>query len=93
MEFTRPVSSGYTVYGKSDCSFCEKVKDLLTEFDENFIYINCDQYLIADKAAFLQFIEKLAGKEHKTFPMIFSSTEFVGGYSDTFKKLIETHAD
>lgn len=93
MEFTAPASSGYTVYGKSECPYCEKVKGLLTEFGEPFSYINCDEYLIADKPAFLQFIQKLAGKEYKTFPMVFSSTEFVGGYTDTFKKLIETHGD
>ena len=90
MEFTVPVSSGYTVYGKSDCSYCEKVKVLLTEFDEVFTYVNCDEYLVSDKGAFLQFIEKLAGKEYKTFPMVFSSGQFVGGYTDTFKMLIET---
>jgi glutaredoxin len=91
MEFTAPVSNGYTVYGKSDCSYCEKVKVLLSEFDEVFTYLNCDDYLISDKTAFLQFIEKLAGKEYKTFPMVFYSGEFIGGYTDTFKKLIETH--
>ena len=93
MEFTVPLSSGYTVYGKSDCTYCEKVKELLKEFDEVFTYVNCDEYLIAGKPAFLQFIEKLAGKEYKTFPMVFSSGEFVGGYTDTFKRLIETNGD
>ena len=66
-----------------------KVKELLAEFDEPCVYINCDEYLIDDKERFLEFIEKLAGKAYKTFPMVFSSGVFVGGYTDTFKMLID----
>jgi len=93
MKFTGPLSYGYTVYGKSGCSYCDKVKLLLDEFKEQYTYINCDEYLIGEKDAFLKFIEELAGKEHTTFPMVFSSLQFVGGYTDTFKMLINSHEE
>jgi len=91
MEFTAPVSSGFTVYGKSSCPYCEKVKGLLAEYSEAFVYVNCDEYLLQNRDAFLEFIEKLAGKEYKTFPMVFNSKEFVGGYTDTMKIILEKY--
>jgi glutaredoxin len=91
MEFTAPASSGFTVYGKTSCSYCGKVKDLLTDYAETFIYVNCDDYLLEHREAFLEYIEKLAGKEYRTFPMVFFSGEFVGGYMDTMKLMLDTH--
>ena len=93
MEFTAPALSGFTVYGKTGCSYCEKVKDLLADYKESFIYVNCDEYLEADRGAFLEFIKTLAGKEYKTFPMVFSSQQFVGGYTDTIKVLLEKYGE
>jgi len=89
MEFTAPNVSGFTIYGKTGCSYCDKVKDLLTEFKEHFTYVNCDEYLATQRDAFLEFIKEKAGKEYKTFPMVFSSGQFLGGFKDTFKVLIE----
>jgi glutaredoxin 1 len=88
MEFIAPVSSGFTVYGRSGCSYCEKVKKVLNDFEVEYTYVNCDPYL-KDKEAFLAFIETLAGQEHRTFPMVFSTTTFIGGYTDTYKFLLE----
>lgn len=88
MGFTAPVLSGFTVYGKTGCSYCTKVKELLTEYNEPFVYVNCDEYLEEKRDAFLQFIKILAGKEYKTFPMVFSSQQFVGGYTDTMKLML-----
>ena len=91
MEFTAPASSGFTVYGKSSCPYCDKVKGLLAEYSEAFVYVNCDEYLLENRSAFLEFIEKLAGKEYKTFPMVFDSKQFVGGYTDTMKVILEKY--
>ena len=90
MEFTSPVS-GFTVYGKTACTYCDKVKSLLEEYKEEFTYINCDEYLTSNKAAFLKFIATLAGKEVTTFPMVFSSAKFVGGYTDTIRLLMDKY--
>jgi glutaredoxin len=91
MEFTAPVSPGFTVYGKTDCPYCLKVKDLLAEYNEPMTYVNCDEYLVANKDAFLAFIKAKSGKEHKTFPMVFSDGKFVGGYTDTIQFLLKKY--
>ena len=56
MEFTAPNTSGFTVYGKTGCSYCTKVKSLLTSYEQEFVYVNCDEYLVNDKDAFLEFM-------------------------------------
>lgn len=93
MEFTGPTISGYTVYGKSGCSYCDKVKKLLIEYGQEFTYIDCDEYLLYNRSAFLEFISNLAGKEYKTFPMIFSPTAFIGGYTDMVRQILDTAID
>ena len=83
MEFEKPSASGYTIYSKSGCSFCTKVKVLLEE--EPYTIIDCDQYLVDDniKQQFLLFIKNIAGKECRTFPMIFKDGIFIGGFTET----------
>lgn len=93
MEFTVPTTSGFTIYGKSGCSYCERVKALLTDYEQEFTYVNCDEYLLSDRDAFLEFIRTMAGKEYRTFPMVFSSKVFLGGYTDTFQLMLDTVID
>jgi glutaredoxin len=83
MEFTPPDSSGFTVYSKSGCPHCTTVKKFIK--DKHFFVneINCDEYLLENKEGFLTFIEELAGKSHKTFPMVFYRGKFIGGLTDT----------
>ena len=83
MEFIAPVSSGYTVYTKQGCSYCSSVKRLLIDMRVEYTTVECDEYLAAGKEAFLQFIHAQAGKEYKTFPMVFYDKQFIGGYLDT----------
>ena len=82
MEFPAPEPTGFTVYTKTDCSYCVKVKILLEEFEQTFTVINCDEYLM-DKPAFLTFVQGIAGKEHKTFPIVFFDGKYIGGYDTT----------
>lgn len=77
----QPTSEGFTVYTKSGCKYCSMVKELLQE--EVVTYILSDEYLAADKEAFLAFIESTGGKDHKTFPMVFFDGKFIGGFTDT----------
>jgi len=88
MQFEEPSQIVYTVYSKTGCPFCTKVKDLLQEKNLAFDLIDCDEYLKENKEAFLQFIQEKAGKEHKTFPIVFRPGYFIGGFSET-KQLIE----
>jgi glutaredoxin len=83
MEIQEPIDGEITVYSKSGCINCVKVKTLLKEKGVKFSIINCDEYILEDKAAFLQYINLLVGKEYKTFPMIFLNKTFIGGFNET----------
>jgi glutaredoxin len=83
MQFPEPNKITYTVYTKSNCSYCDKVKTLLQDVQPPPVCVNCDEYLETCKSEFLEFIATLAGQDYKTFPMVFHGGEFVGGYSDT----------
>jgi glutaredoxin len=95
--FEKPSKIEYTVYSKSGCSNCNKVKDLLKDKNLSFIIIDCDEYLIENKPEFLQFIQELTSQEWKTFPIVFNSnSEFIGGFFDTklyLEKLSEKYLD
>lgn len=82
--FRNPSKTEYTIYSKSGCSNCTKVKDLLQSNNIPFIVIDCDEYLIERKYEFLLFIQELTSREWKTFPIVFTSDGvFIGGFTDT----------
>jgi len=83
MDFFAPLDTGFTIYSKSGCSNCTKVKKLLMEKQIVFIDIDCDEYLIEDKNGFLSFIREKANKECKIFPMVFKDANFIGGFLET----------
>jgi len=81
MEYIEPASNNYTIYTKSGCPNCTKVKKLLE--NEKPLIVDCDDWLIEDKPAFLEFIREKAGKECKTFPIVFHNGNFLGGFDET----------
>lgn len=83
MEFEEPAKSGFTIYSKSGCINCTKVKSLIKEKNLIFSVIDCDEYIIENKDDFLLFIKEKANREYKMFPMVFYEGKFIGGYSDT----------
>lgn len=84
MEIVAPPSKkDYTVYTKSGCPFCDKVKNLLFDFDLTYTTVVCDAYLSADRDAFLLSMQQYTKREYKTFPMVFHNGVFVGGFTDT----------
>jgi glutaredoxin len=83
VEFILPSVLEYTIYSKSGCPNCKKVKELLETTKISFELINCDEYLLENKEAFLEFIMKLTRMEWKTFPMVFDKGQFIGGFIDT----------
>lgn len=83
----------YTVYSKSGCPNCKKVKELLETKQIPFTVIDCDEYLIETKPAFLQFIQDLTSQEWKTFPIVFNKdSRLIGGFIDT-KLYLEQQLD
>ena len=83
MDYFSPLETGFTIYSKSGCSYCTKVKKLLLDKQIFFVDISCDEYLIEDKEFFLSFIKNLAQKESKVFPMIFNNRVFIGSFNET----------
>jgi glutaredoxin len=83
MEFELPAKKMFTVYSKSGCPNCLLVKTFLKEKKIVFNVVDCDEYLIEKKEAFLEFIKNLTEKDCKIFPMVFCDGKFVGGYNET----------
>lgn len=82
MNFLKPFPNGITIYSKSGCINCVRVKHLLIENNISFSCVDCDEYLLEDKEAFLKYIKEIAGKEYNMFPMIFIKDEFIGGFTE-----------
>jgi len=83
MEIIEPTKIGFTIYSKSGCPNCTKVKQLIKEKNFLFTVIDSDDYIIENKEAFLQFIENKAETSYRTFPMVFYDGKFVGGLIHT----------
>ena len=79
MEFVEPDDSGYTIYSKSNCNYCIKIKQALIQKKYYFLEIQCDEYLIKNRDNFLSFIQDKIGKTYTTFPMVFYDGKFIGG--------------
>ena len=78
-----------TIYSKSGCPNCVKVKKLLEENKIRFTVIDCDEFILEDKKYFFNFMEKFIGFQYSTFPMVFDNGKFIGGYADTMEHIKE----
>lgn len=89
-KFVFPQENVWTIYTKSNCGFCTKVKKLLAEKNESVVIIECDEWIATDgyKELFLYQMENIIGREYRTFPMVFKNKVFVGGFTDTEKLFI-----
>lgn len=87
MDYTsiEPTNIGFTIYSKSGCTNCTKLKKILDDNLSVYNIINCDEYLIEEKEIFLQFIKNKANTECKTFPIVFCNGKFIGGLSETIE--------
>ena len=83
MEFEYPSAQGFTIYSKSGCPNCIKVKNLLKEQKLMFNIVDCDDYIIEDKEIFLNVIREFSKHEIKQFPIVFHERNFIGGYNET----------
>jgi len=92
MEFPQPQKGLFTVYSKSGCINCTKVKNLLKDKNLLFNVVDCDEFILENKEEFLLFIKNLIGREYRMFPMVFDNTKFIGGFNETnkyFEQLLE----
>jgi len=83
MNFEEPFENKFTIYSKSGCINCRKVKDLLKSHGFDYEIIDCDDYLLEDKENFLSFIKSYSGVEWKSFPIVFFNGKFIGGLNET----------
>jgi glutaredoxin len=85
MNFTAPTRTGFTIYTKNACSYCDKVKNVLDRQDLDYTVVNCTEYLTdaRTKEDFLAFIAGFAKEEYRTFPMVFYDGKFIGGFTET----------
>lgn len=81
----------YTIYTKSSCTYCVKVKELLKEKGYSCSEINCDSDLETPekKETFLNMIREITNKDYKTFPMVFRDDVFIGGFKDTIELILK----
>ena len=85
MIFTPPTPTGFMIYTKNACPYCDKVKDVLDRQDLDYTVVNCTEYLMNAKTKedFLAFIAGFAKEEYRTFPMVFYDGKFIGGFAET----------
>ena len=83
MEYPQPNSNTFTIYTKSGCLYCHKVKQLLDDNYKSYTTIHCDEYLRDNRDNFLLFLKEITGKDCKTFPIVFHNEKYIGGYIDT----------
>ena len=82
-QFERPRKNGFSVYSKSGCPNCTKVKKLLKEKNLLFNVIDCDDYILENKQTFLNFIKNISNVEINVFPIIFYEGKYIGGFIET----------
>lgn len=73
----------FEIYGKNNCSFCDKAKKVLTERNISFKY-----YELATDISIDNFKEKFP--EQKTVPVVVVHGWKIGGYSELLEYLEET---
>jgi glutaredoxin len=83
MDFSTPSHNGFTIYSKSGCINCVKAKRFLHDKQLLYKVVNCDEYIIEDKPAFLYFMNTISGTNVVSFPMIFCDNKFIGGFVET----------
>lgn len=85
MEIDLPAAVEFTVYSKSGCINCHKIKKLIEKYSFFLTEVNCDEYLIEDKESFKTNMKNMTGREFAQFPVVFYEGKFVGDYQEATK--------
>lgn len=72
----------FTIYSKSGCPHCEKVKSVLELTNQSFVLYNLDEHFTKE-----QFYSEFG--ENSTFPQVLCNENKLGGCVDTIKFLKE----
>ena len=87
MNVPEPSENTITIYTKSECVYCDRLKEYLQKLYVEYNIVACDDFLV-EREEFLLCMEKKIGKRYDMFPMVFYHKQFIGGYTDTV-----THMD
>ena len=68
------------IIGKENCPFCEMLLLLVQKRNISHYYITANE---EDREGFR--------KEGKTFPVVFIGSEYIGGYEEAKKYIMENH--
>jgi len=77
----------YIVFTKSDCSYCDKIKQLMEHTNENVQYILCDEWLKTKRILFMNIMRVKTHKDEITFPIIFFEGMYLGGFDEYEMKI------
>ena len=75
-----------TIYGRPNCSWCDKAKDLATSYQLKYEYRSTDSDAILNEL-------KLRLPNVKTVPQIWWYEKYIGGYEDFVTELQNTMGD
>ena len=71
----------YEIYGTTNCTFCDKAKQLLTQHDKTYTFIDVG----SNQDMMTAFLNRFPGV--RTVPQIVVEDEHIGGYHDLEKRL------
>lgn len=69
--------SRFTIFGRSDCGYCVRAKQLLEKKELEMRWIDIQKEGISK-----QDLEKTIGKPVETVPQIFHGKQHIGGYTE-----------
>ena len=71
----------YEIYGTTNCTFCDKAKQLLTQHDKDYTFIDVAE----DEDITAAFFKRFPGV--RTVPQIVVEDEHIGGFHELEKRL------
>jgi len=83
MNIPPPSSKDFTIYSKSGCNLCRELKEYLELHKQHYTTVNCDDYLLEDRAFCLNFIKSYTKCDLRTFPIVFFNGEYIGSFKET----------
>lgn len=91
MNFENPEKVGITVYTKTNCIECDKMKGYMQNNKLDYKVIYCDAYYENEekRKQFLEYMFLLTGHKIRQFPIIFMDGTYIGSYID----LMEYYGD
>jgi len=76
------ISDMYKIFGKENCGYCKRAKDLLSSEGLEYKYLEKD--VDYDKETLVDMVST----DNITYPQVFKGNQLIGGYDDLLEHLI-----